>query len=251
LLELLRHDAQPISANSLIATFEPVVNAHPDDLYSSLALARAYVRNIRPEEGLPILRALVRRFPDKPASWDGLLSGLDESSLTDELSASLDRLPRALESDPRLARHRGALALKRRCWSEAVDWYRRARASDRSDGQVLYRLCLALRAAGLRGELNGLESTFRVLEAARERALPVYEEANAVPTLGTKPHGELYHRLADLREAMGRLDEALAWHRLALEHEAEDAISREAVERLVATSVDDDKGLAGRREQGR
>jgi tetratricopeptide (TPR) repeat protein len=238
LLELLRQDVQPISASSLIATFEPAVRAHPDDLYSAIALGRAYVASSRPEEGLPILLGLVERFPDSAAAWDALLAGLDESSLTDELAAALDRLPQAVASAPRLARHRGALALRRRDWPRAVQWYRRARSVDPSEGRVLYRLCVALRAAGLTGELGELDSRFRALEAARERALPLYEEADAVSTLGTGRHRDLYHRIASLREAMGRTDEALAWYRLVLEHEPGDATSRAEVERLAREAGD-------------
>ncbi len=56
--------------------------------------------------------------------------------------------------------------------------------------------------------------------------------------LGTSPHPDLYHRLADLRERMGRDDEALAWHRLVLRDNPEDPISKEAAARLeLATKV--------------
>ena len=61
------------------------------------------------------------------------------------------------------------------------------------------------------------------------RVLPLYEEANAVKTLGVAPHPDLYHRLADLRERMGRADEALAWHRLVLRDQPDDPTSRAAV----------------------
>lgn len=234
LLELLRQDAQPISANSLIAALGPAAKDHPEDLHSSIALGRAYVKNSRPDEGLRILRDLVQRFPDDADAWDALLAGLDESSLTENLSTTLDRLPLAVATDPRIARHRGSLALKRRDWWEAVRQYSHAWEHDQSDGQVLYRLCLALRAAGKTGEIGPLDARFREMQAARERALTLYEEANAVPTLGTEPHRDLCHRLADLRDAMGRPDEALAWHRLVLEQEPNEPISRAAVERLTS-----------------
>ena len=51
-------------------------------------------------------------------------------------------------------------------------------------------------------------------------------------TLGLAPHPDLYHRLADLRERMGRPDEALAWHRLVLRDAPEDSISLAALGRL-------------------
>ena len=181
------------------------MRAHPDDLHSAIALGREYVGNSRPEDGLPILRELVQRFPDRSAAWDALLAGLDASSLTpDELAASLDRLPLEASSDPRMAPHRGALALKRRDWREAADWYRRAWASDRSDRQNALPALSCPQGRRPDRRADPLDSRFRKLQEARERALTLYEEANSVPTLGTRPHRELCHRLAGLREAMGR-----------------------------------------------
>ena len=46
------------------------------------------------------------------------------------------------------------------------------------------------------------------------------------------PHTDLYHRLADLREKLGRFDEARAWHRLVLRDVPDDALSLAALERL-------------------
>ncbi len=62
----------------------------------------------------------------------------------------------------------------------------------------------------------------------------LFDEANADKTLGISPHPDLYHRLADVRERMGRDDEALAWHRLVLSDNPEDSVSQEASERLQA-----------------
>ena len=69
---------------------------------------------------------------------------------------------------------------------------------------------------------------------ARDQILPLYEEAEADKTLGVAPHPALYHRLADLRERMGRNDEALAWHRLVLRDQPDEPTSRAAVARLQA-----------------
>ena len=54
----------------------------------------------------------------------------------------------------------------------------------------------------------------------------------AIKTLGMKPYPKLYQRLADLREKMGRPDEARAWHRLVLRDFPDDALSLAALERL-------------------
>ncbi len=57
-------------------------------------------------------------------------------------------------------------------------------------------------------------------------------------TLAIAPHPDLYHRLADLRERMGRPDEATAWHRLVLKDDPNDALSRAAVDRLATQKTD-------------
>ncbi len=144
LLELLRQDAQPIRADSLIRTFEPLDNDHPDDMHARIALGRAYVRNSRPDDGLPIIRGVVERFADNPYAWDALLTTLDESSSSEELDQCLKRLPSAIAGNPRFTRHRGALALRYHDWRQAAVWYLHAYNHDPSDGQVLYRLCRAL-----------------------------------------------------------------------------------------------------------
>src|SRR5262245_3131236 len=232
LLELLRQDAQPISADSLIETLEPQVKKHPEDAYSAIALGRAYFKNGRPDDGLSLLQGVISRSPEHLAAWDALLAGLDEASHTDELGQSLGRLPARLAADARFARHRGALALKRQEWEDASSGYLRAWAFDRSDGPVLYRLCQALRAADKASQLEQFNTNFQLLSKTREQALPLYEEANAVPTLGTEPHTELCHRLADLRERMGRPDEALGWHRIVVKNDPQDTTSQAAVVRL-------------------
>ena len=75
-------------------------------------------------------------------------------------------------------------------------------------------------------------SRVRAMEAATREILPLYEEADKLKDLGTSPHVDLYHRLADLRERMGAPAEALAWHRLVLKDQPADLASRDAVARL-------------------
>jgi len=100
--------------------------------------------------------------------------------------------------------------------------------------RVLYRLSRVLRAAGRRADADRFDLMVKAAHQASERILPLYEEANAVKTLGVAPHPDLIHRLADLREQMGRYDEALAWHRLVLRDQPDEPISRHAISRLEA-----------------
>jgi tetratricopeptide (TPR) repeat protein len=232
LVELLRQDALTPVYETLIPALEPAVRAHPEDLYTSIALGLALIRSSRIDEGLAILRDSVHRHAGRADAWNALLLGLDESRQVDELAEVLARLPGATAVDPRIDRYRGAVAQERRDWSTAADAYLRAWRADPSDLQVIYRLNRVLRAAGRRREAEELDSRVREGIAARDQALAIYREADGVKTLGVAPHPELYRRIADLRERMGVPDEALAWHRLVLRDQPDDPISRAAVARL-------------------
>ena len=119
-----------------------------------------------------------------------------------------------------------------RDWPRAVNAYRRAHAFEPFNGIVLYRLRMALRAAGETAELERANQSLTVYQKAFKQMRPVYDEAFAIKTLGLEPRPELYHRLAELREQMGRFDEARAWHRLVLRDDPRDAISLAALARL-------------------
>ena len=117
-------------------------------------------------------------------------------------------------------------------WPRAVKAYRRASAFEPFNGVVLYRLRMALRAAGETAELDRVDQLLAVYRNAFKQMRPVYAEAFAIKTLGLEPRPELYHRLAELREQMGRFDEARAWHRLVLRDVPDDAQSLAALARL-------------------
>jgi tetratricopeptide (TPR) repeat protein len=235
LVELLRQDAQTLGSDSTVKTFEPVVRPNSADLHSSIALGLALIRNSRIEDGLSRLRGLVEHFATNADAWDALLLGLDEARQFHELGSILARLPARFAADPRFDRYRGTVAQDHRDWPVAASAYLRAWQADHSEAQVLYRLALALRAAGRVREAEQFDRRVRAGQEAREQIQSLYEQANADKTLGIAPHPELYHRLADLRERMGREDEALAWHRLVLNDNPEDPVSKEASARLLAT----------------
>ncbi len=238
LLELVRQDVIEIVPESTLMTLEPIARSHPEDLYSGITVGLALIRNSRFEEGLSLLRDLADRFDTNADSWDGLFLGLDEVSHFNELARALARLPTILVPDTRFERYRGTVAQDRRVWPAAVTAYLRAWQADPSDAQVLNRLGQALRAAGRLEEAEKFQQKIKAARKARAQARALYDEANNDKTLGTSPHPDLYHRLADLRERMGRDDEALAWHRLALGDDPADPISTEAAARLERT-IDD------------
>jgi tetratricopeptide (TPR) repeat protein len=234
LLELVRQDAQPIGADSIIKTLDPLVHAHPEDYHTAIALGLALIRNSRFDEGLPMLRIAVQQHAGDADTWDALLRGLDEARRMDDMAETLAKVPAELSTDPRFDRHRAAMAQECRDWPRAADYYLRAWRADPSDFQVLYRLSRVLRAAGRLEEAMAFDSKVGAARAAQDQVLELYKEADADKTLGVAPHPELYRCLADLRERMGRLDEAKAWYGLVLRDQPDDPTSRVAVGRLQA-----------------
>jgi tetratricopeptide (TPR) repeat protein len=235
LLELVRHDAEPLGPDSLVQNLEPIVRNRPGDLHTALALGLALVRNSRPDQGLSHLRQLVERFADNVDGWDALLLALDDAGNFDELASTLARVPTALAGDVRFERHKAAVAQARREWSQAADHYHRAWRADPSDLRVLYRLGRMLKAAGRLDQAEAFDRLVHAGHTAKNEILALYKEADAVKDLGVAPHPELCHRLADLRERMGRHDEALAWHRLVVRIQPADPTSLGSIERLQAT----------------
>jgi hypothetical protein len=143
-----------------------------------------------------------------------------------------------------------------RDWPRGVRAYRRAFAFEPFNQGVIYRFRAALsqaketaeferinqyyidfKSAFLQMRGNYFESSDRkedpgIHEKDFTQTRGAYFEVNAIKTLGLKPYPKLYQRLADLREKMGRPDEARAWHRLALRDVPDDAVSLAALARL-------------------
>ncbi|MFO0888343.1 MAG: tetratricopeptide repeat protein [Isosphaeraceae bacterium] len=237
LLELLRQDAQPIIAFTIINTFEPAVLEHPEDLHATLALGRAEVGEDHFDRGLDILRRAVDRHPGAREAWDALLAGLERATRPEELARTVERLPTSISGDPRFLRYLGMVAQDRRDWARAEDLLLRAREHDPADTQVLYRLFRVLHLRGRGAEARRLEQQFRDAQSAQLELLPLYHQVKGDTTLGMGPNPELYRRIALLRERTGRLEEALAWHRLILRDDPGDAESRAAIDRLSTRSA--------------
>lgn len=237
LLELVRQDAKPIVAFTIMKAVDPVVRKHPDDVNASIALAKASIRDDKPDAALPILNRLVARYPENPVAWEALLAGLDDAVRPDEFALTMGRLPKDLGGEPRFAKFRGIEAQNRRDWPAAVDAFIQARQFDPTDAQLVYRLSRAFRMTSRAADAEPLEADFKAMQDAAVEILPLYNEANAVGSLGTAPHPELYHRIASLREKMGLRAEALSWHRLVLQDDPSDSISLAAVNRLADANL--------------
>jgi tetratricopeptide (TPR) repeat protein len=232
LLEMSRLDIDRVAPGSVVQVFEPVWRQHPAYLPLALAVGLALVRNSQSAEGIEVLRDALQRHPDSAEAWDGWLTGLDEGYQPDLLGREFARLPKSLAADARFAKHEGTVAQATGDWPRAVKAYRRAYSLEPFNSVVLYRLRAALRGAGETAELERADQLLAVYQSAAKQLRPAYDEATAIKSLGLEPCTELYHRLAGLREQMGRFDEARAWHRLVLGDVPDDALSLAALARL-------------------
>ncbi len=245
LLEAMRPDAEPLAAAGVVSIFKPVIETDPDDRYAALAYYKALAKDgTGIDEALRGLRRIYERNPSDPASLDGLVYGLIAAGDVDGLSATLAALPTAEASDHRLAFARGWLAEARKDDETAAREYALALIDQPSHAELLARLRGAYHRLKKDSEEAAIAARQAAVEAARvelrgikgreqEIGRPgLFEEAIQRPTLGRVPDPELYKRLANVREAMGHPDEAIAWHRLVLKSIPDDAESREAIKRL-------------------
>jgi Flp pilus assembly protein TadD len=232
LVELLRLDARPPAAGSVIKLFEPIERYRPDEFHTALALGLARTRANQVEQGIDNLRRLVQTHPDHVEAWDCLLTGLDESGQVELMEDVLGRVPTALSGAPRLLKHWGKVAQNGNRWKTAVDLYRRARTAEPFNPVVEYRLSRALRHVGETAEADRIEQRIRRRDVAIQELRPLFDQATATPDLGTRPHPDLYQRIAGVRERMQLPEEASAWHRLVLEMAPSNEVSLVALARL-------------------
>jgi tetratricopeptide (TPR) repeat protein len=232
LLELIRMDIDKAAPGSQVQVFEPVVRQVPGHIPLAITVGLALIHDSRSEEGLTFLNSALHRFPESADAWDAWLTGLDDAFRPDQLMEEFARLPKALAGDPRFSKHEGAAAQSARDHSKAVAAYRRALAFEPFNGVVLYRFRMALRAAGSSAEHDAVNERLTTYQTAFKQIRGVYEEARSTRALGLQPHNTLYQHLAELREQLGRFDEAREWHRLVLRNTPDDAVSLAALERL-------------------
>ncbi len=215
LLELVRQDVQPIGAESTARTFEPIVRDNPGDARTVVAFARALVKLNRADEGLGLLRALVKRDPADREAWDALLTAVDEASRPAELEHDYASLPPELARLPRFASHKAALLAERGDWQGAAEAYQLALEFDPSADRVLYRMARALKNAGDDRRSDAQARLIYLRRLAREDLTALYDEANRGLTSKGELAPDLCLRLAEARDRMGRPDEAKRWRAVA------------------------------------
>jgi tetratricopeptide (TPR) repeat protein len=256
LLEMSRLDIETPDPLSQVELFEPLIKQHSEHLPLNLMLGLALIRVNRTEEGIKLLQSTLKCHPGSPEAWDAWLAGLQLASEADKLTEEFAHLPKEIANKPRFAKHQGIIAQIARDWSLAVRAYSRAFACEPYNWGICYRLRFVLRQAGETAEFERIDRIYETYKVAyREMRGSYYErfdpnEASSFPgddfnqqrgayyetlsikSLGISPHPELYQRLAELREKMGRVDEAIAWHRLVLRDSADNTVSLAALERL-------------------
>ena len=256
LLEMSRLDIETPDPLSQVELFEPLVKQNPDHLPLNLMLGQALIRVNRSDDGLKLLEDTLRHHPRSPETWDAWLNGLYYASEADKMAREFAQIPQDLASDLRFAKHQGMIAQIMQDWPLAVQAYDRAFAFEPFNWGVCYRLRFVLRQAGKTAEyerINRLYETYKTAyqemrgsyfeksEPKKPAEVPgedfnkqrgAYYDTLSIKSLGLTPHPKLYQRLGDLREKMGRFDEARAWHRLVLRDSPDDVLSLAALERL-------------------
>ena len=123
-----RIDIDKIAPGSQVQVFEPVWKQNPGNLPLGVAVGLALVHDSQSEKGIEVLRTVLQQHPDSAQAWDGWLTGLDDGFQPDLLGREFARLPQALGTDPRFAKHEGAVAQAARDWPRAIAAYHRAHA---------------------------------------------------------------------------------------------------------------------------
>ena len=221
--------------------FEPVVRHQPGEFRSALALGLAMTRASRIDAGIDQLRRVVQSHPGSVEAWDCLLTGLDESGQVDILEEEIERLPSAVSESARLSKHRARVAQGRQPIEGGRQPlppgpYGRARQPGR---RVPAQPAPCATWVSPTRPIGSSSASGAGMSPSRN--CPLYEQAAATPDLGIRPHAELYQRIAAVRERMELPEEAGAWHRLVLDNDPNNEVSRAALARL-ARSLGKDEG---------
>ena len=110
LLKMCRIDIDRIAPGSQVQVFEPVWRQNPKHLALGAAVGLALVHDSQSEKGIEVLCTVLQQHPESARAWDSWLTGLDDSYQPDRLAREFARLPPALLTDLRLAKHEGTVA---------------------------------------------------------------------------------------------------------------------------------------------
>jgi tetratricopeptide (TPR) repeat protein len=220
LLQLIRLDAHPIEAGSIVHALEPIAKANPVDLRSSTALGLALIGSGRPSDGLDLLRRSIRSHVDDESVRLAYLDGLVATGGLDELAQALGEMPRPMADSPKFDAARGWLASQSRELDEAARFYRRALDVRPTPPALVYtamahRFKGVLRQANRAADLAELEPRLETIVRFPVVVRDFFDRINEMPDLGIQSHPEDFERLASVLRQVGRVEEAEAWTLLA------------------------------------
>jgi tetratricopeptide (TPR) repeat protein len=223
LLQLIRHDAHPIEAGSIVHALEPIARANAGDLRTSTALGLGLIGSGRSDEGLDLLRRSVRSHGDDPGARLAYLDGLVATGSLDELARALEEIPRPMADSPHLDASRGWLAAQKGDLDEAARDYRRALDVRPTPPALAYtalahRFKGVLRQANRAAELAELEPRLEAIINFPVVVRDFFDRLNTMPDLGLDSNPEEFERLATVLAQVGRDEEADAWTLLARRH---------------------------------
>ncbi|MGO9470648.1 MAG: tetratricopeptide repeat protein [Isosphaeraceae bacterium] len=215
-----------------LAALEKFVATDPADRWSRLALVEALRRLDRLDQAETVLAVLPAADPDARAQRVHLLMARGDFASAESLLADgpLDHLE--------LARLRGQLALRRRDGPTAVRDFRIAHRALPLDHMTLSGLGTALRMVGQAEEARPY------LDAARR-----HEDVWALVARAATAEGErdskLPNQLGMACAAIGRVQEARAWLKLAVERDPLDALSQQTLFDLEHSTTSRSAGAGG------
>jgi tetratricopeptide (TPR) repeat protein len=210
----------PDSAEEL----QPFLTADPDDRQTRLAMARLLLGKPGQEQRI---EETLAPLPQDDAEVQAIRIEGELNRGRVEEATRLIATTRA--DDPRLARLRGRIAMRRGDRDTAVREFRRALSDEPYDRVSNSELGKALLLQGHRDEAER--------HLARSRHLD--ELYNLVTRIGKPGQGpppvEDFHRLAQVCESAGLPDEARGWYTLAISQDPLDPIAQQGLHRLGPT----------------
>ena len=232
LIELARLDIDRPDPESVALFVEPLAREDPDHLEIAASLGLALIHNSRVARGIEILREMLGRHLESPEAWDAWLTGLDDAGRLDDLVREYAKLPPELVFDGRFVKFAGMVAQANRDWRAAAEAYQKALEREPSNAVILYRLS---RIHHILGPSPGGDRVDRRLKEYQDAYIALNElihKSLKQEVLASRPMLDLFERLANLREQMGRITEARAWHEVVLQEKPSHEPSLAALERL-------------------
>jgi tetratricopeptide (TPR) repeat protein len=214
----LRSEMERVAHAEAIVRLERYVAADPTDWEALRALARAELALGRPAEAARHFQDCLKGQPENPRVWRDYLTMLHERGDPEALTAALDQVPRAAESEPEIWKLRGLMKEKAGDWSGAAEDYRQALERNPFVTSCHYRLAMVEERLGHREAAAEHRRQAEDLRKAREQLRPAFDDV--VTALGQRGPGgptlkASIRRLASVCAALGWSRLAEAWNKVA------------------------------------